>query len=73
MNENLLWLHNLTEKLVLVSKNKEIIYFIHIGINLITLAYVLNGSLDARVRVGLRPYYTAQRETKIIFVFKQFV
>ena len=73
MNENLLWLHNLTEKLVLVSKNKEIIYFIHIGIHLITLAYVLNGSLDARVRVGLRPYYTAQRETIIIFVFKKFV
>ena len=71
MNGNLLWLHNLTEKLILVSKNKEIIY--HIGIHLITLAYVLNGSLDARVRVGLRPYYTAQRETIIIFVFKKFV
>ena len=51
------------EKLVLVSKNKETIYFIHIGINLITVANVLNGSLDAFL--GLRPYYTAQRDTKI--------
>ena len=66
MHENLLWLHNLTEKLVLVSNNKEMIYFIHIGIHLITVANVLNGPLDEFL--GLRPYYTAQRDTKIILL-----
>ena len=66
MNENVLWLHNLTEKLDLVSKNKKMIYFVHIGLNLITVANVLNGSLDAFLE--LRPYYTAQRDTKIILL-----
>ena len=42
------------------------IYFIHIGIHLITVANVLNGPLDEFL--GLRPYYTAQRDTKIILL-----
>ena len=68
VNENVLWLHNLTVKLVLVSKNKEMIYFIHIGINLITVANVLNGSLDAFL--GLRPHYTAQRDIQRLFFYQ---
>ena len=55
------------EKLDLVlTNNKEMIYFIHTGIHLITVANVLNGPLDEFL--GLRPYYTAQRDTKIILL-----